>query len=745
MFRLNKFLFVIVTTLLFLFFFQLPITADANGKIKGYGLVQPVNVYESPSREAPVLKAYNYNTLITYENYSEDWYTLKVYVDGITYKGYINKNDVGELKNSKNVKGVTLDNINVYSSTSTKSKVLKSYRKGSIIQYRGYNNDWFIATVYVNGKKHEGYIPIKNIETIVTEQQNIQGVGVKSPTKFYAKPSTNSKVLKSYPSGRILKYRTYTKSWYEATVHVNGKKHTAYVSSKDVEPVNESIQVIEGISLKTPTKVYSSPSKSAKVLKSYPNGKILKYRPYSKNWFQATVILKGKKHTGYISKQDVEEVTQDKQNLRGVGIKQTIPVYSLASKDSKVLKSYKYGSILKYQPLSTNWYKATVYVKGKEHTGFISKNDVDNNLNQTLEGYAVKNTINVYRDTSKKAKILKSYKKGKLLKYRPYNSNWFIATVYVNGKEHTGYISTSDVSPYPPTLQSNAVKNPTNVYSKPSRNSTVLKSYKKGKTLKFKVYNNQWYEATVYVKGKKKTGYIHVNDVGPIPFNKDNAYDIPILMYHQIGENVKPNQYGIFVSAKNFEEQMKYLKSAGYTPIHFDEFHKIKNIKKPIIITFDDGLRNNMIAYDILKNLEDNTFKPKATIFMIGSRIGRSQYLTEEQIKEISDSGIISIQSHTMTHPFFNDKENTGSIDLTEEIRGSKLLLEEITGKKVTAFAYPYGSYNSKVIDEVKKYYDYAVTTKSGIANTKDNSYELVRVRVSFDTTLEEFKKMIVK
>lgn len=170
-------------------------------------------------------------------------------------------------------------------------------------------------------------------------------------------------------------------------------------------------------------------------------------------------------------------------------------------------------------------------------------------------------------------------------------------------------------------------------------------------------------------------------------------------MYHRIGENPKKDDYERFVSANNFKNQMHFLKNNGYTLINFEDIPKAKNINKPIIVTFDDGRSDNMIAFEILKDLENETFKPKATFFIIGSRINKRDYLTEEQIKKISDSNIISIQSHTMNHIHFNDAEMK-DYDLIEELAGSKKLLENITNKKVYALAYPYGPYNEEIIKE---------------------------------------------
>ena len=206
-------------------------------------------------------------------------------------------------------------------------------------------------------------------------------------------------------------------------------------------------------------------------------------------------------------------------------------------------------------------------------------------------------------------------------------------------------------------------------------------------------------------------------------------------MYHQVGEDPEPGSYSLFVTAENFREQMNYLKNNGYTLINFDELSDIENITKPIIVTFDDGYENNMIAYEILNELRDESFQPKATFYIIGSKIDTDKFLSREQIKEISDSGIVSIQSHIMTHPFFNDKEKMDRLNYTFELSESKSILEEITGKEVNTIAYPYGSYNDRVIEETKKYYDYAVTTRLAIASSNDLPYELPRVRVRYDTT----------
>src|SRR5699024_3135010 len=72
------------------------------------------------------------------------------------------------------------------------------------------------------------------------------------------------------------------------------------------------------------------------------------------------------------------------------------------------------------------------------------KDDVGKQVS-TIRGVAKANKTNVYTKNTKSSAILKSYKKGSKLKYRPYNANWFKATVYINGVPKVGYIHVNDV------------------------------------------------------------------------------------------------------------------------------------------------------------------------------------------------------------------------------------------------------------------------------------------------------------
>ncbi len=101
------------------------------------------------------------------------------------------------------------------------------------------------------------------------------------------------------------------------------------------------------------------------------------------------------------------------------------------------------------------------------------------------------------------------------------------------------------------------------------------------------------------------------------------------------------------------------------------------------------------------------------------------------------NSGIFSVQSHTVTHADLPKITN-----YEEELKGSKEKLEKITGKPVIAVTYPFGHVNNQVVEETKKYYQFATTTKPGQFIPKGETDELLkikRVRMHHSTMVEQF------
>ncbi len=209
---------------------------------------------------------------------------------------------------------------------------------------------------------------------------------------------------------------------------------------------------------------------------------------------------------------------------------------------------------------------------------------------------------------------------------------------------------------------------------------------------------------------------------------------IPIFMYHGVSDNPW-GATSLFMSISKFDQQMKYLNDNGYKTIFADELETITDYTKTVMLTFDDGYTDFYEnALPILKK-----YNIKANLYVISGYMGGDVYATPEQIKEIANSGLVSIGSHTISHASLNQLSYE---NIEKELSESKQTLENLLGKEVTTIAYPKGHYDSRVLELTKKYYKYAFLVNGGVQSIDNNLNRVAikRIGVYSDITFNSFK-----
>lgn len=214
---------------------------------------------------------------------------------------------------------------------------------------------------------------------------------------------------------------------------------------------------------------------------------------------------------------------------------------------------------------------------------------------------------------------------------------------------------------------------------------------------------------------------------------KPNPFRVPVLLYHYVEvvtDERDTLRKSMSVNPVTFENQLIALKVAGY---HFIKPSELAQAaigeselpKKPIIITFDDGYRDFYTeVYPVLKRQN-----VPAINYIVADFIGKNvNYMTEAQIREIVDEGLVGIGSHTLEHPNLTllppEKAKT-------EIIESKVRLEKRFGVKIEDFAYP-GGYDNEAVRKLVKEAGYltAMATQLGVADEKADLFHLPRIRV---------------
>lgn len=213
------------------------------------------------------------------------------------------------------------------------------------------------------------------------------------------------------------------------------------------------------------------------------------------------------------------------------------------------------------------------------------------------------------------------------------------------------------------------------------------------------------------------------------------GYRVPVLMYHAVSDYV----WGIpelFVSPSRLEEQLQALQAGGYTTITFEDLDRIEEIEKPVMLTFDDGYDDNYTElFPLLQK-----YQAKATVFVIVNDLGKSHKLKKAQVQEMSESGLVSIQSHTMSHNYL---DWMGESELHWEHGRSRLALARITGKEPFVMCYPTGKNSAYSRAVTAQYYEFGLCMGGPCYVTGSAPYSICRYYVSRYTSLDTFLQYV--
>ena len=218
---------------------------------------------------------------------------------------------------------------------------------------------------------------------------------------------------------------------------------------------------------------------------------------------------------------------------------------------------------------------------------------------------------------------------------------------------------------------------------------------------------------------------------------------VPILAYHRVNDIDKDQ---MTLGVEDFDAQMKFLVDNGYTFITPDELLDVWDAaepnysndstqsedkptlpEKPIIITFDDGY------VDFYKNVYPilQKYNIKVTLFAITDYINLyPTYLTWGQMRELQSSGLVDVESHTLSHFSLIDSR-LSPYEIRNQLYGSKQAIEWYLKKPARFIAYPGGLYTTEVEDLTKDVgYRAAFTVDYGLSHSAPQHYVLPRMPI---------------
>ncbi len=192
---------------------------------------------------------------------------------------------------------------------------------------------------------------------------------------------------------------------------------------------------------------------------------------------------------------------------------------------------------------------------------------------------------------------------------------------------------------------------------------------------------------------------------------------VPIIYYHGIGS---PDS-NYTVKTEDFIRQMDYLRDNRYRTITFSELvgymsNGIKPPEKAVVLTFDDGWSSQYdTAFPIMKERGFVGTFNIVTKYVLEDYEG---YMNASQVKELHDAGM-EIGVHSKTHANLTAPNADYSLEISEAYDD----IRTITGSIPKTFVYPYGGYNTTVMDLVKSagFSSARAIGKEGVSNGKND------------------------
>lgn len=221
---------------------------------------------------------------------------------------------------------------------------------------------------------------------------------------------------------------------------------------------------------------------------------------------------------------------------------------------------------------------------------------------------------------------------------------------------------------------------------------------------------------------------------------------LPILMYHDV---VEANPRGDEVSRAQFDAQLRWLTANNYQSLSVNEALRYLATgvnpypgKKPVLITFDDGyIGNYTIAFPLLR-----TLRHRAVFFVHTDFVGvvtSKDHLDWNEIREVEQSGVVEVHSHTETHPVNPPLNQLGFSRIDQELRGAMRDFLNNGKPGPLTIAYPLGSYNDTVKQVAGWYHRAGFRVASAPARLTADPLALPRIGINAGTTISQFAQLL--
>lgn len=264
----------------------------------------------------------------------------------------------------------------------------------------------------------------------------------------------------------------------------------------------------------------------------------------------------------------------------------------------------------------------------------------------------------------------------------------------------------------------------------------------------------------------------------------EGAVSYRVLCYHDVQEDVRVNPDPYAVDSAQLVAQFAWMKDNGYRVVSLDDVIAAREGRralppKAVVLTFDDGYRSvytrvfpllKLFNYPAIVALSGRWLDaaPGEPVEYEGKQVPRERFLSWEQIREMADSGLVEMASHTydlhrgipanphgslipavIAYRYDNgayEDEPAHMARLRADLARNSALIESKAGRRPRVMVWPYGRDSIQAIEVARELGMPVTMNLTNGANNLDG--DLSRVRrdeLVRNPPLRDFIAMVAK
>ncbi len=255
------------------------------------------------------------------------------------------------------------------------------------------------------------------------------------------------------------------------------------------------------------------------------------------------------------------------------------------------------------------------------------------------------------------------------------------------------------------------------------------------------------------------------------------------LAYHDVRDDVAgdydPDQYA--VSTRSLIDQFTWLRDNGYQPVSIDQILEAHDGRQAlpdnsVLLTFDDGLASvythvfpllKLFGYPAVVSVVTNWVEMPGSVAYANVQRTADDFLSWDQIREMHESGLVEIASHThdlhsgirgnpqgnlqpaaVTREYLDDGYEDEAAYRTRISADLKTSVNEIAneiGARPRSITWPYGAYNDAVSKIAAEYGMRVNLTLNPKAQSRGDSLHIRRDLIIANPRLTDFSAMLLR